>query len=186
LDDQIGGWPILNPNWNASNFDLFKALAKLRAYGDEPFFSLSVDQDMEKPSDNLIFITEPETFATKDVLLSDAGKMYTDSYEEYLFNVTSLLLKESGDQQDVGKVSSELMDMMDLGRYISLVRISLYYFCLSSLPIFNAPYNCTHYRYFFSSGWSDSCPETRPSRAQEQDFPWIQSAEDLHSLRYFP
>jgi Peptidase family M13 len=125
LEDEIGGWPILNLSWDASKFDLFEVLTKIRVYGDEPFFSISVYQDMEKPSDNLIFITEPETFATKDVLLSDAGKMYTDSYEKYLFNVTSLLLKESGDQQDVAKVSTELMDIMELGRYISLVSTTL-------------------------------------------------------------
>jgi neprilysin len=125
LDDKLGGWPILNPNWQADRFDLFNVLAKIRRFGDQPFFSVSVDKDMEKPSENLIFITEPQTFAAKDVLLSDAGKMYTDSYQEYLFNVTSLLLKESGDQQDVAKVSAELMDIMELGRYISLVSTTL-------------------------------------------------------------
>jgi Peptidase family M13 len=116
------GWPVLDPNWDADRFDLFNALAKIRTYGDEPFFSITVDQDMEKPSENVIFIAEPETFATKDELLSDAGEMFTESYERYMFDVTSLLLKETTLGKDVGEVSGELLEIMDLGRYISLVR----------------------------------------------------------------
>ncbi|OWA50600.1 Endothelin-converting enzyme 1 [Hypsibius exemplaris] len=120
LDEELGGWPILDPNWNASNFDLFSALTKVRINGDEPFFSISVDQDLGLPAENVIFVTEPDSFATKDVLQSEAGKMLTESYLTYLFNATSILLREIGDQRDVTAVAADLTDIMELGRFISL------------------------------------------------------------------
>ncbi|OWA50602.1 Endothelin-converting enzyme 1 [Hypsibius exemplaris] len=120
LTEQIGGWPVLNPNWNASNFDLFTALVKLRLYKSEAFFAVDVEQDLLVSADNIIHIEETASFATRDVLESERGDSVTESYLTLLTNVTGLIMREIGDQRDVTAVAGELTDLLDLGRFISL------------------------------------------------------------------
>ncbi|OWA50603.1 Endothelin-converting enzyme 1 [Hypsibius exemplaris] len=120
LTEQLGGWPVLSPDWNASNFDLFTALVKLRLYGDQPFFTVSAGEDFAIPSNNMIYLGEPGTFAKRDVLESEQGASVTASYLALITNVTGLIMKEIGDRRDVIAVAGELKDLLDLGRFLSL------------------------------------------------------------------
>lgn len=65
LDKVMGGWPILNPNWNADNFDLFKTLTAIRTHGNEPLFSVIPSQDLENPTVNILVLGEAFTYAGK-------------------------------------------------------------------------------------------------------------------------
>ena len=111
----------MNKNWDASKFDLFSALLSTHMHGDDILFGVDVGQDLEIPSKNLVYFGEPETMTTKDVLESDAGKTVIESYIQYIFNVTSLLLGDANDSRNASNVSKDLMDIIDLSRYLTMV-----------------------------------------------------------------
>jgi len=45
LLSQLGGWPVLDPNWDESTFDLETTVAKLRLYGSRPLVNMWVGVD---------------------------------------------------------------------------------------------------------------------------------------------
>lgn len=59
---QIGGWPSLDGyNWSEDDFDWKKAVYKLRQIGVnfQFFFMLSIGQDEEDPSKNILYVSMP-------------------------------------------------------------------------------------------------------------------------------
>lgn len=51
LNNEFGGWPILQgEEWNASNYNLFDLLLKLRAYDDGIIFSVVTATNQENSS----------------------------------------------------------------------------------------------------------------------------------------
>ncbi|XP_055353231.1 membrane metallo-endopeptidase-like 1 [Paramacrobiotus metropolitanus] len=126
LNKQMGGWPILTPNWNASNFDIFDSLVKFYFAGSPHFFEITVDQDVVNPLTNVIFIKEPTTFASVDILSNQiTGKLYVESYLQQLFNVTTLLLRENNQTHvDVNQLSPNLTDVVATEKYLAMAGLS--------------------------------------------------------------
>ncbi|OWA50601.1 Endothelin-converting enzyme 1 [Hypsibius exemplaris] len=122
LNDTItGGWPILSPNWVPEEFDFIGALLKARQVGVEPFFQVEVKQDLRNPVNNLIYVSEPDTFIPKDVLMSESASLITHSYSVLMNNVTTALLREVGDQRDVTAVAGELADLVEMGKSMAMI-----------------------------------------------------------------
>jgi len=42
---ELGGWPVLDPNWDESKFDLETVVAKLRLYGSRALVNMWVGVD---------------------------------------------------------------------------------------------------------------------------------------------
>lgn len=116
---------MLKPQWKADGFDLFSILAKLRRFQDEPFLSITVAQNLRIPERNIINIDEPTFSSTRDVYLSDAGPAYVESYHQFIWNSTSLMLRDAGDKRSVSEVAQDLRDILDLERNLTVVRLML-------------------------------------------------------------
>lgn len=54
LLDKLGGWPVLEPNWNASQFDWVQLSAKLRVYYNDILILHWVGQDFMVSSNYII------------------------------------------------------------------------------------------------------------------------------------
>ncbi|XP_055353226.1 membrane metallo-endopeptidase-like 1 isoform X2 [Paramacrobiotus metropolitanus] len=126
LNKHMGGWPVLTDEWNASNFDIFNALVNVHFAGSSPFFEIIVDYDVVSPLTNVIYITEPATFAGVDILNNEiTGKLHIESYLQQLMNVTTLLLQETNKSHvDVNQLSPNLTDIVATEKYLAMAGLS--------------------------------------------------------------
>ncbi|XP_055336675.1 neprilysin-11-like [Paramacrobiotus metropolitanus] len=124
LAEYMGGWPLLEKDrWDSSNFDLFDILNKLAFIGIQPFFQLTVFNDVQNPLQNLIYLYSPTTFATVDFLMDETmGSVYNQSYKDFLTKVTSLLLADIGSPDDA--VASDLDDIFQTEAFIGMAKFT--------------------------------------------------------------
>ncbi|XP_055332163.1 LOW QUALITY PROTEIN: endothelin-converting enzyme homolog [Paramacrobiotus metropolitanus] len=126
LDGVMGGWPILREDWHAETFDLYEVLTRIRPYALQPFISVSTSPDLESPLENMIYIEQVGFYTSKDVLLSDAEKLVTDSYTDYMRTITSLLLQDAQDIRDESdpQIIDDLADILSLERYFIMNQLT--------------------------------------------------------------
>lgn len=121
LLDQLGGWPILKPNWDPDKFDWLRLTAQLRLYNNEILISEWVGPDIKNSDKYVIQVTECdspyriilifrfvtkkltlETFRsqfdqtslglpTKDYFLQSSNAIYLKAYKDYLMGIAILL-----------------------------------------------------------------------------------------------
>ncbi|XP_053607755.1 neprilysin-4-like isoform X2 [Plodia interpunctella] len=108
LLDILGGWPILNSQWNSSNFDWLMLMAKLRLYNNDILISEWVGPDI-KNSDEFIIQFDQTSLGlpTRDYFLQDSNKIYLEAYKNYLVKIATLL---GGNLLHVQKSADELID----------------------------------------------------------------------------
>ncbi|XP_055347185.1 neprilysin-11-like isoform X1 [Paramacrobiotus metropolitanus] len=124
LDTHIGGWPIITPNWNASRFDIFSALVWFYFTGSEPFFHMQVTKDLVDPLVNVIVVEPGDTYAGVDILTNNiTGKLYTESYQQLLSNVTALLLRDTNLSQSEIDVAS-IKEIVDFQHYLGMEKLT--------------------------------------------------------------
>ncbi|KAM3959234.1 LOW QUALITY PROTEIN: neprilysin-4-like [Aphomia sociella] len=99
LLDLLGGWPILNPDWNDTNFDWLELMAKLRLYNNDILISEWVGPDI-KNSDEFVIQFDQTSLGlpTRDYFLQEANKVYLEAYKTYLTKIALLL---GGDHRHV-------------------------------------------------------------------------------------
>ncbi|CAH0579415.1 unnamed protein product [Chrysodeixis includens] len=104
LLDLLGGWPILKPAWNDSNFDWLELMAKLRIYNNDILISEWVGPDI-KNSDEFVIQFDQTSLGlpTRDYFLQDTNKVYLDAYKSYLTKIAILL----GGETDHVKYSAD-------------------------------------------------------------------------------
>ena len=56
LLDDLGGWPVLNPEWDESGFDYIDLMAKLKLYGTSVLLSQWVGVDDRNSSNHVIHV----------------------------------------------------------------------------------------------------------------------------------
>ena len=56
LLDDLGGWPVLNPEWDESGFDYIDLMAKLKLYGTSALLSQWVGVDDRNSSSYIIHV----------------------------------------------------------------------------------------------------------------------------------
>ncbi|GAV01201.1 hypothetical protein RvY_11948 [Ramazzottius varieornatus] len=89
-----GGWPMANANWDASKFDLYTTLLDLTFYGTYPFSLVEVDAKYLNPTQNILNLAQPITFASKDTLLSDIGLATSNASVLLILQTSQLLLRQ--------------------------------------------------------------------------------------------
>ncbi|KAG6463083.1 hypothetical protein O3G_MSEX013656 [Manduca sexta] len=104
----LGGWPILDPNWNETNFDWLELMAKLRLYNNDILISEWVGPDI-KNSDEFVIQFDQTSLGlpTRDYFLQDSNKIYLEAYKIYLTKIALLL---GGDPQHVKTSADELIN----------------------------------------------------------------------------
>ncbi|XP_072931777.1 neprilysin-4-like isoform X2 [Epargyreus clarus] len=108
LIDLLGGWPILDPNWNADHFDWLELMAKLRLYNNDILLSEWVGPDI-KNSDEFVIQFDQTSLGlpTRDYYLQASNKVYLDAYKAYFIKVTTLL---GGSPEHVRRCADELIE----------------------------------------------------------------------------
>ncbi|XP_018404686.1 PREDICTED: endothelin-converting enzyme 1 [Cyphomyrmex costatus] len=92
LLDQLGGWPILKPNWDPDKFDWLLLTAQLRLYNNDILITEWVGPDM-KNSDKYVIQFDQTSLGlpTKDYFLQPSNAIYLKAYKDYLMEIAILL-----------------------------------------------------------------------------------------------
>lgn len=61
LLDELGGWPMLQPNWNSSQFDWVLLMAQLRLYNNDILISEWVGPDIKNSDEYIIQVCSERT-----------------------------------------------------------------------------------------------------------------------------
>ncbi|CAG4961168.1 unnamed protein product [Parnassius apollo] len=107
LLDLLGGWPMLNTNWNDSKFDWLELMAKLRVYNNDILISEWVGPDI-KNSDEFVIQFDQTSLGlpTREYFLQESNKVYLEAYRTYLIKIAQLL---GGNPEHVRKSADKLI-----------------------------------------------------------------------------
>ncbi|XP_033220405.1 neprilysin-4 isoform X2 [Belonocnema kinseyi] len=92
LLDELGGWPILRPDWSPEKFDWLLLIAQLRLYNNDILISEWVGPDI-KNSDQYVIQFDQTSLGlpTRDYFLQSSNAVYLNAYKSYLIKVATLL-----------------------------------------------------------------------------------------------
>ncbi|GBP37188.1 Neprilysin-4 [Eumeta japonica] len=88
----LGGWPILDLNWNSTAFNWIDLMAKLRLYNNDILISEWVGPDI-KNSDEFVIQFDQTSLGlpTREYFLQANNKVYLEAYKNYLVKIALLL-----------------------------------------------------------------------------------------------
>lgn len=87
----LGGWPVLDPNWNASQFNWLELAAKLRLYNNDVFLMQWVGPDIKNSQDNIIQFDQTSLgLPTRDYFVHASNLVYLDAYQKFAEQVMFL------------------------------------------------------------------------------------------------
>nr|CAD7423165.1 unnamed protein product [Timema monikensis] len=92
LLQQLGGWPVLEPNWDSERFDWLLLMAQLRLYNNDILISQWVGPDI-KDSDHYIIQFDQTTLGlqSRDFFLEPEHEEFVQAYLRYIIDVACLL-----------------------------------------------------------------------------------------------
>ncbi|KOX71683.1 Endothelin-converting enzyme 1 [Melipona quadrifasciata] len=92
LLDELGGWPILRPDWDPEKFDWLLLVAQLRLYNNDILISEWVAPDI-KNSDQYVIQFDQTSLGlpTRDYFLQPSNTIYLKAYKNYLIKISTLL-----------------------------------------------------------------------------------------------
>ncbi|XP_028046800.1 neprilysin-4 isoform X3 [Monomorium pharaonis] len=92
LLDQLGGWPILRPDWNPDKFDWLLLTAQLRLYNNDILISEWVGPDIKNSNKYVIQFDQTSLgLPTRDYFLQPSNAIYLEAYKDYLVRIAILL-----------------------------------------------------------------------------------------------
>ncbi|XP_076241067.1 neprilysin-4 isoform X2 [Calliopsis andreniformis] len=92
LLDELGGWPILRPDWDPEKFDWLLLVAQLRLYNNDILISEWVAPDIKNSDEYVIQFDQTSLgLPTRDYFLQPSNTMYLKAYKNYLIKIATLL-----------------------------------------------------------------------------------------------
>lgn len=92
LIDNLGGWPVLDPDWSATNFDWLNLTSRLRLYNNDIFLVEWIGPDIKNSDENVIQFDQTTLgLPTRDYFLQTTNAVYLEAYKEYMKTVIRLL-----------------------------------------------------------------------------------------------
>ncbi|XP_033330133.1 neprilysin-4 isoform X1 [Megalopta genalis] len=92
LLDELGGWPILRPNWDPEKFDWLLLVAQLRLYNNDILISEWVAPDIKNSDEYIIQFDQTSLgLPTRDYFLQPSNIIYLKAYKNYLIKIATLL-----------------------------------------------------------------------------------------------
>ncbi|XP_076639917.1 neprilysin-4 isoform X3 [Colletes latitarsis] len=92
LLDELGGWPILRPNWDPEKFDWLLLVAQLRLYNNDILISEWVAPDIKNSEQYVIQFDQTSLgLPTRDYFLQPSNTIYLKAYKSYLIKIATLL-----------------------------------------------------------------------------------------------
>lgn len=89
---QLGGWPVLDPEWNGNNFNWLDLVAQLRLYNNDVFIVEWVGPDIKNSDENIIQFDQTSLgLPTRDYFLHDSNAQYLEAYRIFMEAIMNLL-----------------------------------------------------------------------------------------------
>lgn len=101
LLETLGGWPLLDKNWDEKNFDWLELVANLRRYNNDILIMEYVGADIHNSNLNVIQFDQTTLgLPTRDYYLKTVNEKYLNSYRNFITQTITLLGVESYDAKD--------------------------------------------------------------------------------------
>ncbi|GAB0092501.1 Neprilysin-4 [Sergentomyia squamirostris] len=92
LMESLGGWPVLDPHWNESNFDWIALMAHLRLFNNDLLIMEWVGPDIKNSDENIIQFDQTSLgLPTRDYFILESNAIYLDAYRVYMAKIVELL-----------------------------------------------------------------------------------------------
>ncbi|GLV45113.1 Neprilysin 4 [Carabus blaptoides fortunei] len=92
LLEKLGGWPMIHPHWNSTDFDWLMLVAKLRLYNNDILISEWVGSDIQNSKEYIVQLDQTTLgLPSRDYYLDPVNKHYLEAYKSFMISVTSLL-----------------------------------------------------------------------------------------------
>ncbi|KAJ9601452.1 hypothetical protein L9F63_000369, partial [Diploptera punctata] len=89
---ELGGWPMVDPNWNSSAFDWVKLMAQLKLYNNDILISQWVGPDIKNSDEYVIQLDQTSLgLPTRDYFLQPTNMKYLEAYKNFLIKTSTLL-----------------------------------------------------------------------------------------------
>ena len=118
LVEDLGGWPVLNQDWNPDTFDWQKTVARLRQFNNDILVAMWIGPDGKDSDDYIV------QFDQSDLLLPSAeyyqlglNHPIIQSYYNVLINVATLL------GADPAKAKKDMKELIEFEMHLADVRI---------------------------------------------------------------
>ncbi|XP_050414611.1 neprilysin-4 [Patella vulgata] len=109
LFKDLGGWPIITPQWDGRNFDIENLLIKLHQLNTDYLLKVTVRPDERNSSKNAIVLDQGSLgLPSKDYYLKDRDDKYISVYEQLARDLARMFGAESR------LAASETREMIDL------------------------------------------------------------------------
>lgn len=89
---ELGGWPLLEQNWDGENFDWLLLVAQLRKFNNDILIGQWVGPDIQQSEINIIQFDQSSLgLPSKDYFLSFSSQDALKSYRKFMINVLQLM-----------------------------------------------------------------------------------------------
>ncbi|KAK4872108.1 hypothetical protein RN001_016232 [Aquatica leii] len=89
---QLGGWPIVDSEWDETHFDWLYLVAQLRLYNNDVLISEWVGPDIKNSDEYIIQFDQTSLgLPTREYFLDDSNLKYLEAYRIYIITVANLL-----------------------------------------------------------------------------------------------
>ncbi|KAF5284505.1 hypothetical protein FQR65_LT13521 [Abscondita terminalis] len=89
---QLGGWPIVDTEWDETHFDWLHLVAQLRLYNNDVLISEWVGPDIKNSDEYVIQFDQTSLgLPTRDYFLDESNLKYLEAYRIYIITVANLL-----------------------------------------------------------------------------------------------
>lgn len=107
LIDSLGGWPVLNPNWNSQTFDWLNLTAQLRRYNNDILIVEWVGPDIKNSDENVIQFDQTSLgLPTREYYLQDMNSRYLRAYQLFM---SDIMQKLGASRDRATKTASEVV-----------------------------------------------------------------------------
>lgn len=92
LLDSLGGWPLLDPNWDEKKFDWLELVANLRRYNNDILIVEYVSADIQNSNMNIIQFDQTSLgLPTREYFLKPVNEKYLNSYRNFMMKIINLM-----------------------------------------------------------------------------------------------
>lgn len=101
LLESLGGWPLLDKNWDEKNFDWLELVANLRRFNNDILIMQYVGADIHNSNLNVIQFDQTTLgLPTRDYFLKTVNEKYLNSYRNFITHTITLLGVEHFEAKD--------------------------------------------------------------------------------------
>ncbi|CAF0728323.1 unnamed protein product [Adineta steineri] len=112
INNQFGGWPIIQSSWDNSTFDILDLLLKLRKYNNNILFGIGTSVDDRNSTEYDLRITQSDLGLGQREYYMNESKI-TVAYRRYMFDLVSIL------SNDTSTIEQDVKDMYEFEKEIA-------------------------------------------------------------------